>query len=422
MSVYFDEEKGRWRFDFQRSKKRYQGYCVHPVSRVEARNKTQAREIEATIKEKLKAPALQAVVPGCTMSQAIAYFSKHQGQHLAEWKTMKSRLREILDFFGRDADVCTATEERLAEYVSWMRKQTIKTYVGGPGKRGANDDRPWKDTGRLRSIRTINDYLQLVLRVLSVPPAKKWVPVLPEVKFLQEPKRMPSPIEQRAGEKILSTAAPHLRRLVTICNNTGMRETEALTVRARQVHETMKVILLEENTKSRKGAPVYLNDEAWDAIAEALRDGDALWARLQADAALAASYASKWGIVERGDIPVILYRDKPIRRVKSAWRGAKARGGVKGRIRFHDTRATFCSDLARNGVDPHRIKELARHADIETTMLYVKAADQGMHEAVALLGKSKTAGAKVPPESPSRADHLDGYGDDKVLIKLASSA
>lgn len=52
-------------------------------------------------------------------------------------------------------------------------------------------------------------------------------------------------------------------------------------------------------------------------------------------------------------------------------------------IRFHDLRHSFCSSLAKAGVQPFLIAELAGHASIATKKRYTHFADDTRREAIA---------------------------------------
>lgn len=410
MTVHLDKERGKWRYNFQLDNTRHQGYCIHPETRQEARNKTEAKAVEALARAALKRRPLSPVVPVCSMAEAIVYYSKHIGQHLAEWRTQIARLQEFRDYFGDDRDVASVDEELIATYTDWMRKQTVKINTTGPA--AINDNRKSKDTGRRRSARTINGYLRLLLRVLRVPPARKYLPAPPEINYLKVPQRKPTPIEQRVAEKILEKSAPHLQRVIVLAVNTGMREREITGARDEQFNAAQRSLYLIENTKARTGRVVPLNAIALEVVEACRQDGDKLWAQLQADEAAAKKYAKQWGIKTRGDIPLILWLPKgkdllprPLRSISRAWTEAKRRAGIGGRVRFHDTRASFCSYLAAQGADPYKIQRLAGHKDITTTMLYVNAGDDNLHATVALLADHRPLTIpKVTHKSHSRTE------------------
>src|ERR1035437_3189232 len=139
-----------------------------------------------------------------------------------------------------------------------------------------------------------------------------------------------------------------------------MRETEALTVKTSQFVEDQMIINLDATTKARKGRQVFVNPTAFEIIKQCRVIGDELWEQLKSDHVMAKEYAKKYGIKTRGDIPFILFpkpwRDgkkllRPTQSITKAWLTARRKAGLDGKVRFHDTRASFCTYLAQLDVN-----------------------------------------------------------------------
>ena len=110
------------------------------------------------------------------------------------------------------------------------------------------------------------------------------------------------------------------------------------------------------------------------------RRGDLLWRLLEENSALREEYANRYGIHERHDVPLILYRargtgiPRPVKHLaNSGWDTIRRTAGAQ--YRWHDTRAAFCSNTLAAGADIRTVKELAGHESITTTDRYLKAAD-----------------------------------------------
>lgn len=408
MTTWFDKDRRRWRYHFQLQGRRKTGYCIHPVDGQEATNKKAADRIEALIHESLKkAPAAAAArAAGYTLAEACAWYLENRAKHLAEYDTIVSRVGEYLAYFGSGRDVSTISAENIVEYTEWCRQQKQRVWMGAQGQA-----RKFKEGAKTRGVVTVNKYLKTLRLVLFRTPAKKYLQDDLEFQLLKEPKRDPTPIDyDTAVPAIMAKAAPHLQLAIIICVHTGMREGELLSARAYQWNERQRIINLDATTKSRKARPVYVNEIAFQAVKRAIADGDRLWQALQADPVQAAAYARDYGIQGRGDIPLILYEagpgepeygqlPRPIAKLKTAWRGALKRAGLSGKVRFHDTRASFCTYLAHLGRDILDIKTLAGHEDIDTTMRYVKAAKATQRAAVDDLA------AAHPIKLPDRPAH-----------------
>jgi integrase len=146
--------------------------------------------------------------------------------------------------------------------------------------------------------------------------------------------------------KLTQEAADHLKPLITVALETGMRLGELLaldwhhvSVKDRLIHV---VTSTSGDTKSGKARWVPITDRAYVA----LRSLDPKPAG-----------------------PVFTHHGKPIMRVTTAWRRACREAGVKAR--FHDLRHTACTRLIAAGVPVPQVQLIAGHASITTTMKYV---------------------------------------------------
>lgn len=391
MAVYFNEKRGRWLYDFRRGGERYAGYAVHPDTGAEAASRRKAQEIEALIKARVdkavKEDRAAAARPGAfTLAQCLAYYAEHVGKQRRTWEHgIKPHIKELLAHFGPATPVEELTISDVRAYIAWARKQPVRHYVGGRHAGGKV-----RELDRTRSASTINKYLNTLRAALNLAREDEKVRRVPHVPREEEPEDNPNPIQVADLERILAAAPDHLRDVLTLCTMTGMRQQECVQLTWRQVNlEDGVVTLYAADVKANKGRPVFLNE-----VAKAVLE------RLDAARPLPRTL----------DQRVILYRHKgkgrprPINSIDKAWYSTLQRvglkeDGAKGKYRFHDTRAAFCSYLASLGVDPVHIKELAGHASITTTMKYVKASDERLRASVALLG-GKLAKAEEAPAAP----------------------
>jgi integrase len=76
-----------------------------------------------------------------------------------------------------------------------------------------------------------------------------------------------------------------------------------------------------------------------------------------------------------------------LRDVKTAFRTAKKKAGIKGRLRVHDLRHTAASWMIEDGIDLVTVKEILGHASVQTTMIYCHPGKEIKHRAAALLGE-----------------------------------
>lgn len=367
MTVFFNRSRDRWQYDFQRHGERYQGYCIDPESGEPARNKRQAQQIEALLKAQAgKAPQGETLTtaPGATtFAEVIADYAENHARHCRTWTTMRYQLRELVNFFGLETPAESLKPDHIAQYIDWSRKQPVRKYKGGQ-KAGTGE---FLDTGQKRSPATINNHLALLQAALTRARKQGHIRHVVDIPRLRVPRDLPNPLRPDDAAKILARAEPHLRDVIVLCMVTGMRLQECLSLQWRQVDLDRAVIMLGSNTKAGKGRTVYLGDQAL-ATLQRLHD-------------------------ERpdGHDHVILYRHKgtgaprPIKDIHKSWGRALERAGLKGRYRFHDTRAAFCTALAELGSNALDIQRLAGHASISTTLRYINASDSRLRETVGRL-------------------------------------
>lgn len=418
MTVHFDKARQKWRYDFEYRTDRYQGYCEdsagNPVT-----SKRAAKEAEAAVRLELKKNGVKPKAKTCTLAEAAAWHVEHISQHQKQRKKIAQRMGQLLEYFGPGRDMADISDEDIAQYVLDSRTIEIRTWLGGPAKKD-QDETTWKGTGKTRCPATINKYLKLLKMLYKVPKVKKHCGP-PEIKLLKQPKRIPTPIDLTIAQKILDNSASHVQRIIMIAVYSGMRETEIVTCRARHVNRVQRIIYLEPDTKSEEARAVYLNELAWQVVEACLVDGAALWQKLLADEAAAKFYAKQWGIHSEADIPLILFLPRgegelprPIKHFHTAWRAGKRRAGVQSRVRFHDTRASFCSYLGQVSVNPLKIQRLAGHKDVETTMRYILGADDDLASSVEILAQKMPL--KIPLNIPHQVPSQEQGQKEKKAI------
>jgi len=156
----------------------------------------------------------------------------------------------------------------------------------------------------------------------------------------------------------------HIKPMVLLDLNTGMRRGEMFNLRRRDIDLHQKFLTVGgDGTKSGQTRIIPLNQEAFQILT--------IW------------------LVERGGTlddyvfasPVTSRR---LTSIKSAWRGLMNLADIKS-FRFHDLRHTFASNLVMKGADLYSVKELLGHANIETTQRYAHLAPEHKSKIVELL-------------------------------------
>jgi integrase len=151
-------------------------------------------------------------------------------------------------------------------------------------------------------------------------------------------RRKPRPVMNVAEEaKLIAAAAPHLVPIIIAALDSGMRRGELLTQRFEHIDFNRRVLLV-THSKTAGG-------EAREIP---------LTARL---AELLSSRHKTEGLI-------FTFKDRPIRRIKTAWKAAVRRAGIRY-FRFQDLRHTFNTRLMEAGVVQDVRKALMGHSSGE---------------------------------------------------------
>jgi integrase len=160
--------------------------------------------------------------------------------------------------------------------------------------------------------------------------------------------------------RLIENAAPHLRPILVVLLNTGLRRGEALGLRWGDVDFNEEHILIGDS-KSGKSRTVPLNTAAFSALHELRRNGlplfNGTWRPADTDHVFG-------GLVE----------------IKRSFHTACKLAELDN-LRLHDLRHTFASNLVRRGVDIVTVSRLLGHSSIQMTMRYAHP-DENLHSAV----------------------------------------
>ena len=166
----------------------------------------------------------------------------------------------------------------------------------------------------------------------------------------------------RTGEYV-----DHLRPIVLIALNTGLRRSELFHLRWDDVDLTAKWLRVAGTTaKNGQTRRVPLNVEALATLGA--------W-RKQASTAEPRVFPGLGG--------------QRLKRVDRAWRGRRKRAALQG-FRFHDLRHHFASRLVQSGIDLNTVRELLGHADITMVLRYAHLSPDRLAAAVEKVSREQT--------------------------------
>lgn len=416
MSVYFDQVRGYWKFDFQANRERHAGAVRDPETGeplTSPRARRRAIEFAAAEKQRIRANGPAAAVPAAavTLAMAAADWWNWKGRTLRTAWERKLHLAEALKFLG-GATPIAEIEHRLVDYRDHLQAKRVRKAAGFE----PDGARRWKVLERTLSPRTVNRFLDALKAVLRRAWLKGHLRALPEVPFLPEADPMPRPIAEDQLAAIFEQAAPHVRLAIALGILAGLRGREALSLAPRHVDFARGVATLPAAlTKAGRVESVPLVPAVLAMLRDAREEGRALFAQLARNPAAARRYAARWGIRHADDVPFVLYRHRgtgmprPVRKIRAAWQAAVDRAGLPPGTVFHHTRHTFGTTLAEGGANERILRALLRHSSAAASAHYVRIAEGRQAAALgalagleAIMAKASTPNPKSQPRQKRR--------------------
>ena len=173
------------------------------------------------------------------------------------------------------------------------------------------------------------------------------------------------------GAALLQTATGQMKGFVAVGLNAGLRKSEMFNLKWDDVDFGRKEIRVTKS-KGKRFRVIPMNSSLLDILARHPR------------------HIQKPYVFHNAD-------GSPWRDVRKGFEAALKEAGVP-RIRIHDMRHSFVSNLVMRGVDLNSVKELAGHQDIATTMKYAHLAPGHLKDSVERLkwrpeqGREETSG------------------------------
>lgn len=237
------------------------------------------------------------------------------------------------------------------------------------------------------------------------------------IRFDREDNRRNRRIGPAEEEQLIAAAPPHMRALIILALDTGIRAGEMLAVRVKDADlDRNELTLRGETTKSRLTRTVPINTQRLRAVVE--------WFRTDPK-----------GRRRPGSGPLISYGvGKAIGRFRTAWEGTvlRAHGHVpqKGKplrnsktnsltpdarrlfaninLHWHDLRHEYACRLAERGVPITKIQYLLGHASVVTTERYIHHTVAELSKAAAVL---ESGGVFDPLAEPQVGNASNGMKD-----------
>jgi integrase len=216
--------------------------------------------------------------------------------------------------------------------------------------------------GRQRSAARVNRELAVLKHMFNKAVIWKFLKDSPfadfnkdhRIMFREENERLRY-LTAEESERLLVECPEHLRPIVKLALNTGMRRGELFALKWENIGPSALYI---PTSKSKRPRVVPLNEAAKEVLKEMRRRNELKSAYVFCD-----SRGKPWTVLRRG------------------FETACRKAGIVD-FRFHDLRHTFASHLAMKGYPLKAIAELLGHSTIEMTMRYAHLSPGQLHEAV----------------------------------------
>jgi len=318
--------------------------------------KTSSKKIALQIEADLKAKAAKGEYLGVLDEKRIV-FKDFADEYLSFSKFNKSHNSYVRDTWS----IKRLTQFFTDQYLYSITPKAIETYKNQ----------------RLDKVKpaTVNRELACLRHMLNKATQWGYIRVSPMkgVQLLKEPAGRIRYLELDEIRKLLDNAAPYLKPIIVCALNTGMRKSEILGLKWRNVNLGSRVILVKQ-TKNNEPRAIPINGILYEELRNLPRYGDHVFAKPD-------------GL--------------PYRKIGTGFKAAVKRSGIRD-FRFHDLRHTFASHLVMRGQGLQTVKELLGHKDIKMTMRYSHLSMTYKQEAVNELGAVMNLGPrrKSAPYTP----------------------
>jgi integrase len=342
-----DWDKGTWWIEFS-----LRGNYVHE-SIPGARTQAQAERAENKRREEIYEGKYNPVKK---------LFSEFVDETFLPWSTANKRSHRedeqrsvtLKGFFG---------EKHLRDIKPMMIEKFKRERLATPTKHDT-EERP-----RPRSPASVNRDLACLSKILSMAFDNELIDSNPmrRVRLLKENGSRERFITADEEVKLfakLTGRRDHIRSVVTVALNTGMRRGEILDLQWEHVNFIARTIFI-ARSKTGKTRTIPMNDIVFEELKALKQDAgtrDFVFS------------VSKTGV--------------NIDSIKTGWRNACAAAGLVD-LRFHDTRHTFATRLRANGVHEWDIRDLLGHTTTRMTSVYTHQTPANLRQAVTTLGQSK---------------------------------
>jgi integrase len=235
---------------------------------------------------------------------------------------------------------------------------------------------------------TVNRELALMKFMFSL--AIKWKicdsnPVK-QVQMFQERKFEMKILDRKQINRLIAAAADHLKPIIIVALNTGMRRGEILNLRWKNIDFDLNFIFVGE-TKSGQWRKIPMNG----VVAATLK-------KIKHESEFVFCHPKRKG---------------QMKDIKKSFRKAREEAKLFD-LRFHDLRHSAATLMVQGGADLATISQILGHSDIRTTMKYAHPTPENKRKAVGIL-------AAIFDEKLEKIDKIWPKGESEKAVKPLQS-
>lgn len=286
-----------------------------------------------------------------TVGAALARYLLEHAQYQPSYRDADREADDIIAAIGKDTPLEAITDDMVATAVAKWRGLKDRRYKPKKRKKGEPPPPPAPLVSNT-TVNAITERLRAVVRTA----ARKWGCVAPQINWadhaLPEPPGRQRYLTPEEVERVLESASEHIKPGILIALWTGIRLENCIRLDWRQVDLQQRVIRVRQKGDRWHTAPLV--GPAFIALAN---------------------------LNPQPAGPVFLYRGRPIKSWRKAWRNTLTRAGIED-FRWHDWRHVCASWLIWSGADLSVVKAILGHATITTTMRYAHLKQDAQREAL----------------------------------------
>ncbi len=276
------------------------------------------------------------------------YLRLHSRPNKRSWKSDEKRIKTLSAFFG-NRPLYEITPILVENFKAKRSKETVR--LGDPEKQEAR---------KVISVATVNRELACLKHMFNkaIEWGKAEANPVRRVKLFKENNVRTRYLEKEEIKKLIDNASAHLKPILVVALNTGMRKGEILGLKWTDLDFRNNIIFIRQS-KSGVRREVPMNTTARRTLI---------------------------AVRKHPESPFVFCNEKgeAYANVRKSFFTATKSSGIIN-FRFHDLRHTFASQLVMSGVDLNTVRELLGHKTLDMTLRYSHLSPDHKQRAVAAL-------------------------------------